>query len=279
MIKSELISYLESKQAEFTTPIFEVSYPDHAMSHDDTMTEKIPGLFSTKQVKIGSMHPTFKSQGEDFNNHPFYSTPSAKSKYKDEKEKKEKEKKPVKESGKTDISNLHFLPGYGYPTVQYDESSIRKLDTKTLDDDITSTDKWNGTDLKALSRILNSKPVETWNKTKLKPFYVDQENIRSDHDEVDDAYLYDEVNANYGKSTFGFLTKFYRTDHDGDEIKNKNGHVWIPIIPLNPVTTQEPLAMYFTKLVNNYYVVAAAVKEDQVVLMKIGTETFNFLRA
>ena len=183
MLRSDIITHLESIQSS-TKPMFEVNYPDYAVSHDETMTKKIPGLFSTKKVPIGSMTPTFKKEGEDFKG-SFYKAPSEKAKYKDEKEPKEK---PVKENGKTDISDLHFLPAYGYPALLYDDEAIRKLDTKTLTEDTITDDKWNSVDLKALIRILNTKPIKNWNKTELRHVLASESGLASDREWTDPVY-------------------------------------------------------------------------------------------
>lgn len=270
MLRTEIIAHLEAIQSA-TKPMFEVNYPDYAVSHDETMTKKIPGLFSTKKVPLGSMTPTFKKEGEDFRG-SFYKAPSEKAKYKDEKAPKEK---VVKENGKTDISDLHFLPAYGYPALLYDDEAIRKLDIKTLTDDMVSSDKWNSADLRALIRLLNSKPIKTWTKTELKHVFAAESGLESDHDWTDPVPVYDLGSSKYTKIPFGFCTKFYQTDAEDKVITATNETKWIPLMPVNPVTVREPLTMYFMKLVNNYYVVAVAMKQDQVVLLKVDVDQFN----
>lgn len=285
-LKTRHDQYID-KTACFTKSLLEQTMPDIATAYDSSLHEKIPGLFSKKDIKVGSINPVIKREGESIESNFTKSSTKA---YKNPKDKLVKDSNG-KVSTTLGMEDFSILPGFGYPAMQYDQellSSIKPVNLKNPENFNKDKDAWTAEDVTNLLKIVKRKSnLNDWIATKLNPMYVLEKDIESGRDAIDGKVRLLDVNAAdesesiklFGSISYGFYNRVYTID-DSKNIKTitKYEQPWILVKPHNQGSSEVELVMGYEHLDSKHYVVAFQVEHDHTVLLKIPTQHFDLLK-
>ena len=246
--------------------------------------EKIPGLFSTKEVKVGTTTPSLVKEGEQVGD-IFGNASKKRASWKDPSAKK-RTPEEMKQKGST-LSDLQQMPGYGYPAILYDEEAILNLkftdqDKAELGDNQLDPNNWAASDIVSLKSLVKSKLPQYWEATKLSGLWVSEVTVESGHDSHDmvPVYEFGDKKSAQQRIPYGFYTHFYTIDEgEGEQHKKKvSDGVMVKIKPHNRATSKTEMALAFNKIGNTGNIVAAARVDDKnVILMKIPMPVFKFI--